>query len=66
MPVKVNGNGVEYVKGETVTELLERMKYNFPMVVVKVNGKVIPRERFPEAKVPDRSKVEVIHLISGG
>ena len=66
MPVKVNGNGVDYVRGETVAELLERMNYNFPLVVVKVNGKVIPHERFPEAKVPDRSKVEVIHLISGG
>ena len=66
MAVKVNGNGVDYVKGETVAELLERMNYNFPLVVVKVNGKVIPHESFPKAKVPDKSKVEVIHLISGG
>ena len=66
MPVKVNGDGVEFVKGETVTELLARMNYNFPLVVVKVNGKVIPHDRFDVAKVPDRSKVEVIHLISGG
>jgi thiamine biosynthesis protein ThiS len=66
MVVKVNGNKIDYVKGETVSELLERMNYNFPLVVVKVNGKVVPHDRFPKSKVPDRSRVEVIHLISGG
>jgi sulfur carrier protein len=66
MPIEVNGNGIDYVKGETIAQLLERMRYKFPLVVVKINGKVVPRERFPEAKFPDRSRIEVIHLISGG
>jgi thiamine biosynthesis protein ThiS len=66
MPVEVNETEMNYVRGETVAELLKRMKYNFPLVVVKVNGRVIPHERFKFAKVPDKSKVEVIHLISGG
>ena len=66
MAIKVNGSGQDYVKGETISELLVRMRYKFPLVVVKVNGKVVPKDDYPTSKVPDRSKVEVIHLISGG
>jgi len=66
MAIKVNGDGIEFVKGETISELLKRMNYKFPLVVVKVNGKVVAKERFGEARVPDRAKIDIIHLTSGG
>ena len=66
MSIEVNGRKVEWVQNETVKELLKRMKYTFPLVVVKINDKVIPRSNFPEVIVPDNSKVAVIHMISGG
>ena len=66
MAIKVNGDGIEFVKGETISELLRRMNYKFPLVVVKVNGRVVPREKFIDSKVPDRAKVDIIHLTSGG
>ena len=47
-------------------ELLKRMKYTFPLVVVKINDKVIPRSDFSEITVPNNSKVAVVHMISGG
>jgi thiamine biosynthesis protein ThiS len=64
--IKVNGRIVEWVQNETVKELLKRMKYTFPLVVVKINDKVVPRSNFPEEIVPDNSKIAVIHMISGG
>jgi thiamine biosynthesis protein ThiS len=42
------------------------MKYTFPLVIVKINDKVIPRSNFSEVTIPDNSKVAVIHMISGG
>ena len=66
MSIEVNGRKVEWVQNETVKELLKRMKYTFPLVVVKINDKVLPRSNFPEVIVPDNSKVAVIHMISGG
>ena len=66
MSIEVNGKILDWVKDETVKELLKRVKYSFPLVVVKINDKVIPRSDFSEVVVPDNSKISVIHMISGG
>lgn len=66
MGIVVNGKEVDYVEGETVTQLLKRMNFIFPMVVIKIDGSVIPRTEHSNTPVPDNSTIEAIHLISGG
>ena len=66
MSIKINGKVVDWIENETVKDLLKRMRYTFPLVVVKINENVVPRKDFSEAKIPDNSKVAVIHMISGG
>ena len=66
MSIEVNGRKVEWVKNESIQDLLKRMKYTFPLVVVKINDKLIPRNDFTKVIVPDNSKIAVIHMISGG
>ena len=66
MSIDVNGNEMPYVKGETVSELLRRMNYVFPMLVVVIDGKIITETEFDSAKFRDGAKIEVIHLTSGG
>ncbi len=66
MSIIVNTREMEYIPEETMTQLLKRMKYMFPLVVVKIDGVVIPRVEFPETTFPDGVNIEIIHLISGG
>ena len=66
MSIEVNGKVVDWVENETVKDLLKRMRYTFPLVVVKINDSVIPRKDFSEVTIPNDSKVAVIHMISGG
>lgn len=66
MSIEVNGKKVEWMENETVDQLLKRMRYVFPLVVVKIDGKVVPKKDFSEVVVPDNSEVAVIHMISGG
>ena len=66
MSIEVNTNPMDLIDNETITQLLKRMNYTFPLVVVKIDGQVIPKAKYSETIVPDNSKVEVIHLISGG
>ena len=66
MSIEVNKNKVEWIENETVKQLLKRMRYTFPLVVVKINGDVVPRNDFENVTVPDKSKIAVIHMISGG
>lgn len=66
MSIEVNGRKVDWVENETIKQLLKRMRYTFPLVVVKINNEVVPRKDFSDVKIPDNSKVAVIHMISGG
>lgn len=50
----------------TITELLKVKNYTFKFLVVKINGQLIKKDKYPEAKVFDGDKVDIIHLISGG
>ena len=64
--IEVNGKKADWVENETVDQLLKRMRYIFPLVVVKINDKVVPKKDFSNALIPDNSKVAIIHMISGG
>ena len=66
MSIEVNGKTIEWIKNETVEQLLKRMKYTFPLVVVKIDEKVVPKEKFSNTFILDNSRIAVIHMISGG
>jgi len=66
MSIEVNGEVTPHVEGETVSELLARMNYVFPMVVVFVDGALIQEKDFASTPIKDGTKVEVVHLTSGG
>ncbi|NIO71081.1 MAG: sulfur carrier protein ThiS, partial [Anaerolineae bacterium] len=42
---------IEWEEGMTVDLLLDRCKFTFDMIVVKVNGKVIPRDEYKTYKI---------------
>ena len=50
----------------TITSLLQVKNYTFKMLIVKVNGKLIPKDEYGETWVQDGDDVIVLHLISGG
>ncbi|RLC98251.1 MAG: thiamine biosynthesis protein ThiS [Chloroflexi bacterium] len=57
---------IEWEKGLTISGLLERFRYTFAHIIVKINGEVIPRKQYPTRAIPDDADVWVIHLIAGG
>ena len=61
-----NRDEIEWEEGLTVSALLERFRYTFAHIIVKINGDVIPREEYPTCIIPDGADVWVIHLIAGG
>lgn len=64
--ITVNDNVVEWHDNLTVKGLLSEMKYTFPMIIVKVNGKIIKKDQYGTFLIPERSDVKVVHLMSGG
>jgi sulfur carrier protein len=57
---------VEWQEGMTVNALLSILKFTFPMIVVSVNGKVVPRNEYGTTRIEDNDEVRVIHLVAGG
>lgn len=66
MSITVNNREVEYVRDETVSELLKRMNYTFPLIVVKINKKLVKKKDYQNTIIPDKSEISAIHMISGG
>ncbi len=57
---------VEWEEGMTVTQLLERLRFSFPLIIVTVNGVLVPKESYATHVVPDGAEVQVVHLSAGG
>lgn len=64
--ITVNGDKLPWHEGMTVRDILTAKKYTFRMLVVRINGAVVPKSGFDTALVPEGAEVDVIHLISGG
>lgn len=64
--ITVNGHSLDWQPGLTVRKMLQLMNYSFPMVVIKVNGKLVPKAEYDSYNVPEEAEVFVIHLMSGG
>ncbi len=50
----------------TVQQLLERKKFTFKLIIVKINGKVVPKQEYETTQIHDGDDVVIFHLVSGG
>jgi thiamine biosynthesis protein ThiS len=64
--IKVNKRDREWEENLTVKLLLKRCKYTFPLIMVKVNGKYIPKGKYKSTAIMDGDDIQVIHSIAGG
>jgi sulfur carrier protein len=59
-PEKLEGSSV------TVNELLRQKNFTFKMLIVKINGNLIPKGEYSTSVINEDDDVTVLHLISGG
>lgn len=65
--IRVNDKfDLEWQEGMSVDSILKICKFTFPMIVVSVNGKIVPGSEYGTTRVEDNDEVKVIHLIAGG
>ena len=64
--ISVNGDSTKHQAGMTVRDLLREKGFVFPLLVVRINGTLVPREDFDTTPIPDKADVQVLHLMSGG
>jgi len=57
---------IEWQEGLTVSDLLERLNFNYPYIIVTIDGEVVPPEEYDSRTIADGSQVRLTHLIAGG
>ena len=66
MTLMVNRRPVEHVDGETISGLIKRLNYKFPLLRGKVDGKLVPSSQQKEYVIEDGSNIDITHITSGG
>lgn len=64
--ITVNGKSHPYTDAMTVASLLAAVHAGAGMVVVEVNGDIVPRERYDETPLNAGDVVEIVHFVGGG
>lgn len=64
--ITVNREPMDWHPGLTVEDILKKRRYTFRMLVIKVDGKVVKKDTWAGAEVPEGADVQVLHLMSGG
>ncbi len=50
----------------TVQDVLDDRRFTFPLLVVRLDGVLVPRGTYSGTDVADGADVDVLHLMSGG
>jgi sulfur carrier protein len=50
----------------SITRIMDEKSFYFKMLIVKLNGMLIPRESWSRTVVRDGDRLDIIHLVSGG
>ena len=67
MKITINNREEEFDRDKpTVNEMLELKHFTYRLRIVKVNGKLIPREEYNSTYIYNKDDVQMLYLMSGG
>jgi len=67
MKIMLNNREEEFsIETLSVNQLLALRKLSFKMRIIKINGWLIPREKYESTFIKEGDNVQVIYLMSGG
>ena len=64
--ITAKGKRLEWRQGLTVRDVLNTLGYNYPSVLVRVNGTIVRRKVWDSTVVSDEAEVEVRPIVAGG
>jgi sulfur carrier protein len=67
MKILLNNREEEFDRESmSVSEMLDLKKFTFRMRIVKINGELIPRDKYGSTIIHDRDNIQMFYLMSGG
>jgi thiamine biosynthesis protein ThiS len=62
----INGQGREFDKLSTVSDLLTKIGMKPDRVAVELNRELLSRDRWGTTQLSDGDKLEIVHFVGGG
>ncbi|MDP8219964.1 MAG: sulfur carrier protein ThiS [Candidatus Stygibacter frigidus] len=62
----LNNRLEEWREGMTIKDIIVSKNFIFKMLVVKIDNKLIKKADYATTIIPDKSSVQILHLMSGG
>jgi thiamine biosynthesis protein ThiS len=67
MKILLNNREEEFSSGTlTVSEMLEQKKFSFRMRIIKINGVLVPKDKYDSTYIREGDNVLMLYLMSGG
>jgi thiamine biosynthesis protein ThiS len=64
--ITVNEKTMEWVKGMTIEDLLEKLAFDYPQTIVSVNDQRISPDIYHAYTIEDHANIKVVYLCHGG
>ncbi|HEX4332197.1 MAG TPA: sulfur carrier protein ThiS [Usitatibacter sp.] len=64
--ITLNGKPREFSAPLTLSQLVDELDLAGRRIAVERNGEIVPRSRFPDARVADGDRIEVVVAVGGG
>ena len=64
--ITVNGSPREFWRPLTFSELVDPLSLGGRRIAVERNGEIVPRSTFPQARLADGDRIEVVVAVGGG
>ena len=64
--VTVKGKQIPWHENLTVGEIMDRLGGDTPLLLVRVNDRIVKRKEWNTYRVPDGSRVDVYYVVAGG
>ena len=66
MQIKLNGETKDVADGTTLLSLVEQLSLAPERLAIELNQEVIRRAEWPDVKLSDGDRVEIVHFVGGG
>jgi sulfur carrier protein len=66
LQIKLNGETKDVDDGTTLLSLVEQLSLAPERLAVELNHEVIRRSEWPDTKLSDGDRVEIVHFVGGG
>lgn len=66
MKVTVNGESRELTGEVSLLELLRRLELPTGRIAIELNREVVRKKDWPDTKVCDADRIEIVHFVGGG